>query len=159
MKKSEKIISALLTMALGVMFVILKDNFIGILMTVAGVSLLILGVVDIINRGIPPAIIKIVSGLLLIICGWAIVEAVLYVLSGILLVFGILLLYGKIKNKPHCALWWHVVLEYATPIICISIGILLLFHKGDFIDAILVVSGILTIIEGSILLLDPFLNE
>ncbi len=159
MKKSEKLISALLTIALGILFILLKDRFIGILMTVVGLVLIALGIVDIVNRYFPTAIVKIISGLLLVICGWAVVEAVLYVLSGLLLVFGTLLLYSKIKDRVRCATAWLTVLEYVTPSICIAIGILLLFHKSGVMDLVLIVSGILTVIEGGILLLNTFLEE
>ena len=77
MKQSEKIISAILTMVVGVLLITMKDNFISILMTIAGGCLIVVGVVDACNRLLPPAVIKIVSGLLLIICGRAVVRAVL----------------------------------------------------------------------------------
>ncbi len=159
MKKSEKLITALVLMALGVLFIILKDNFIGILMTVAGVSLIVLGIVDVINGGLPQAIVKIVSGLLLIICGWAVVEAVLYILSGILLIFGMLWLYDKIKNGTSCSALWQTVLEYVMPSVCIAIGFLLLFHRSGAVGLILTLCGILAIIEGAILLIDAFMEE
>ncbi len=159
MKQSEKVITALLLMALGVMFIILKDNFIGILMTVVGASLIVLGIVDIIGGNYPQAIVKIVSGLLLVICGWVIVEAVLYVLSGILLIFGLLLLYDKIRNRICRSTLWQTVLEYATPVICIVIGVLLLFHRESFVNLVFIVSGILLALEGGVVLLSAFADE
>ena len=86
MKKSEKIIAAVLTMALGLLFILLKDAFIGVLMTLLGAGLIVLGVVDIVNKLVPPAVVKMVSGTLVILCGWALVEAVLYILAGGLLI-------------------------------------------------------------------------
>ena len=50
MKKTEKLIAALLMMVIGVLFIVMKDKFIGILMTIAGVSLIVLGVVDIVQQ-------------------------------------------------------------------------------------------------------------
>ena len=159
MKKSEKIISALLMMVLGVMFIILKDKFIGLLMTVAGISLIVLGVADLIENLVPPAVIKIVSGILVIVCGWVVVEAVLYILAGVLLVFGILLLYDEIKNKEGCERLWQTLLRYAVPVICIAIGILLLFHRGEMIEIVLIISGCLIFLEGGILLFNALIEE
>lgn len=159
MKKTEKIVAAIVLMALGIMFMILKNNFIGILMTIAGASLIILGIVDIVNRTIPPAVVKIVSGLLVIVCGWAVVEAVLYILSGILLVFGILMLYEKIKKRVRCATVWQTVIEYATAVICIAIGILLLFHQTSLVNFILLVCGLLTLLEGGVVLFLAFTED
>ena len=101
MKKTEKIISALLTIALGVLLILLKGDVISILMTVLGLGLIAFGVVDFCNVLIPPAVIKTVVGAIVILCGWVIVEAVLYVLAAILLIAGILLLYDKIRNKTN----------------------------------------------------------
>ncbi len=159
MKKSERIISALVLMAIGVLFIILKDNFIGILMTVVGVGLVILGVVDIFSHSVPLALVKIIAGVLLTICGWALVEAVLYILSGILLIFGSLVLYDQIKNHPHCNSLWQKLLVYATPVICIAIGILLLFHRESTLNFIFIVSGVLSVVEGGVLLITSFLEE
>ena len=159
MKKSEKIISAVLMMVLGIMFIILKDKFIGLLMTVAGISLIVLGVVDIVENSIPPAVIKIVSGILVILCGWVVVEAVLYILAGVLLVFGILLLYDEIKNQTGCDTLWQTLLQYAVPVICIAIGVVLLFHRGEMMDIVLIISGCLIFVEGGILLFNALIEE
>ena len=159
MKKSEKIVSAVLIMVLGVMFIILKDKFIGLLMTVAGISLIVLGVADIVESRIPPAVVKIVSGILVIICGWGLVGAVLYILAGVLLVFGILLLYDEIKKKEGCSLLWQTLLKYAVPVLCIAIGILLLFHQGQMINIVLIISGCLIFAEGGILLFNALIEE
>ncbi len=159
MTKTEKLIIALVLMALGVLFILLKDSFIGILMTVAGVSLIVLGVVDIFYQRIPLAIVKCVAGVLLVICGWLIVEAVLYILSGALLIFGVLVLYDKIKNKAWCATLWQTALDFATPVFCIAMGILLLFQAAIGVALTLIFCGILLICEGCVLLLSAFLEE
>ena len=159
MKKSEKIISAVLMMVLGVMFIILKDKFIGLLMTVAGISLIVLGVTDIVDNLVPPAVIKIVSGILVILCGWFVVEAVLYILAGILLVLGILLLYDQIKSWDGCDTLWQTLLSYAVPILCIAIGVVLLFHRGEMMDIVLTISGCLIFLEGGVLLFNALMEE
>jgi hypothetical protein len=121
MNRSEKIIAAVLTMALGVLFIVLKGAFIELLMTLLGACLIVLGIVDIVNKLVPPAVVKMVSGALVIICGWLIMEAVLYILAGLLLVCGILILYQKIKLRVCGVNFWQTALEYATPIIIISL--------------------------------------
>ena len=159
MKQSEKIISAVLTMVVGILLITMKDNFIGILMTIAGSGLIIIGIVDIFNRILPPAVIKIVSGILLIICGWAVVRAVLYIVAALLLISGILLLYDRIKKKCKYDKLIFVVSEYAFIGILILIGFLLLFHQAKAVAVIFVVSGVLTVIEGGLLLANAFTQE
>ena len=159
MKKTEKIIAAVCTVAFGVLLIVLKDNFIGILMTVAGLCLISLGVADFVGRLIPPAVIKTVVGAFVIFCGWVVVEAVLYVLAAAVLIFGILLLYDKIKHKIVCYNALGIVIEYALPILCIAVGILLLFHSGNAAEFIFILSGILTVFIGAVLMLDAIAQE
>ncbi len=159
MKKTERIIAAVLTMVVGILLIAMQDKFIGILMSIAGACLIVLGVVDICHRYVPPAVIKIVSGILIIVCGWALVEAVLYIVSAMLLIAGILVLYDKIKKRVHCDTLFRTVLEYALPSVFILIGCLLLFHQTVALEIIFVLTGILTLIEGAILLVEAFENE
>ena len=159
MKKTERIIAAVLTMVVGILLIAMQDKFIGILMSIAGACLIVLGVVDLCHRYVPPAVIKIVSGILIIVCGWALVEAVLYIVSAMLLIAGILVLYDKIKKHVRCESLFRTVLEYALPSVFILIGCLLLFHQTVALEIIFVLTGILTLIEGAILLVEAFENE
>lgn len=159
MGKSEKIIAAVLTMVLGVLLIVMRDDFIGILMTVIGLGLIALGVVDIVHDKIPTAVIKIVVGGLMILCGWTVVEAVLYILAGLLLICGFLLLYDKIKKHVVCDRLFHTICEYAVPALLIAIGIIFLFHQGKAVNFIFIVSGSLTLIEGGLLLINAMSEE
>ena len=154
MKKSEKLISAIATIAFGCLLIVLQADFIGILMTIAGIALIILGIIDLFQRRIPLAVIKIVVGIFVIICGWDLTEAVLYVISALLIISGILFLYDKIKHEVRCATTVQTIVEYAEPSILILIGFLLLFNQSGFLNFIFIVSGVLTILEGGLLLID-----
>ena len=159
MKKTERIIAAVLTMVVGILLIAMQDKFIGLLMSIAGACLIVLGVVDLCHRYVPPAVVKIVSGVLIIVCGWILVEAVLYIVSAMLLIAGILVLYDKIKKRVRCDTLFKTILEYALPAMFIAIGCLLLFHQAFALEIIFVVVGCLTLIEGSILLLEAFDEE
>ena len=159
MKKTERIIAAVLTMVVGILLIAMQDRFIGILMSIAGSCLIVLGAVDIYHRYISTAVVKLVAGILIIVCGWALVEAVLYIIAAMLLIAGILLLYDKIKKRVSCDTLFKTVLEYALPSMFIVIGCLLLFHQAFALEIIFVVTGILTLIEGGIALIEAFENE
>lgn len=159
MKKTERIIAAVLTMVVGVLLIAMQDKFIGVLMSIAGGCLIALGVVDLCHRYVPPAVVKIISGVLIIVCGWVLVEAVLYIIAAMLLIAGILLLYDKIKKRVACDTVFKTVLEYALPSVFIVIGCLLLFHQAFAIEIIFVITGILTLLDGTILLLEAFEEE
>ena len=159
MKKSEKIAVAIVTMIVGVLLIALRDSFIGILMTVAGIALIALGVFDLFNRLIPPAVVKTVTGIIIIVCGWALVEAVLYIVAALLLIFGILLLYDKIKKHRGCDKFWFMLLDYVTPSVLILVGILFLCHQAMTLTVVFVVGGIFTIAEGCVLLFEAFSQD
>lgn len=159
MKKSEKLISAALTIALGVLLMILQGEIISIAMTVLGVGLLVLGVFDLVKKSVPPAVVKLVVGVVVIVCGWTIVGAVLYVVAALLLIAGVLLLYEKIKARVYCVNFFHTLCEYAVPSIFIVIGLLLLFNQGNTVNWVFIASGAFTVTEGGLLLVNAFIDD
>ena len=156
MKKSEKVIAAVLTMIIGALLIALKGKFVGVVAVVVGVSLIVLGIVDIFGTGVPPAVIKIVYGAIVIVCGFSVVRAVVYVISAALLIVGALLLYDKLKNGLRCMSIPQRVCEIAIPSVCLFIGILLLFHSVKLMNIIFIICGILSLIEGGLILFNAF---
>jgi hypothetical protein len=159
MKKSEKIVLALLTVGMGVLLIALRGRFISILMTVLGLGLIAFAVLDFVNKVIPTAVVKLVAGIVVIVCGWAIVGAVLYIVAGLLLIAGILLLYEKFRKRAYCDNWYQTVVQYAVPALFIVIGILFLFHQGNTVSWIFIVGGCLTIVEGGLLLINALSED
>ncbi|MBR2341218.1 MAG: DUF308 domain-containing protein [Clostridia bacterium] len=151
MKKSEKIISAIFTIAIGVLLMVMKGEMISVFMTILGVSLIVLGAIDLLQRNFPLAVVKIVVGSVVILFGWTIVSAVVYVLAAIVLIVGILALYDCIRFRLRCIHGREALKILAMPIICIFIGLILFFNKWDWV---FVVAGLFTIFEGGLLLLD-----
>ena len=159
MKKSERLITALITIALGVLLIVLRGDLISILMTVVGLGLIALGVMDLIDNRIPPAVVKLVGGVVVIVCGWVIVEAVLYLVAGALLIAGILLLYEKIKSRSRCDTLFYTRCEYAVPVVFLVIGTLLMFNQGNTVNWVFIFGGIFTIIEGGLLLVGALSDD
>ncbi len=159
MTKTERIIVAIGVLTVGILFILLKDKFIGISMTLAGGSCIAFGVVDLVNHRVAQSVVKLVSGLLLVVCGWVLVEGVLYILAGLSLVFGILAIYDKIKVGCGGVAFWRSVLFYALPVICICIGLLLLFQALMDVGVALIVSGVLLVLAGGALLANALLPE
>ena len=158
MKKTEKIVAAVCIMVFGVLFMILKSHLIGIFMTVLGIGLLVFGVIDAFHQKIAWAVIKIVFGALVIICGWTLFEAVLYVLSAALFALGILIFYELIRYQlcGVCLKELRCVIKLIQPALCILIGLLFLFEPLDWV---FITSGILITLEGGVFLFDSIKNE
>ncbi len=157
MKKTEKVVAALLTMALGVLLLIMKGEMISILMTVVGIALIVLGVIDLLNKAVPAGVVKVVVGALIILFGWVLMSAVLYIVGALLIIVGILVLYELIKCKTRFSFYeWTSVVKYAKPVVCILIGLLLFFNGVEWI---FIIAGIVTMIEGGLLLIDALKND
>ena len=151
MNKSEKIITAIFTIAIGVLLIIMKGEMISVFMTILGVSLMVLGFIDLLQKNIPMATIKLVIAAVVILFGWTIVSAVVYVIAAIVLIVGIITLYDGIRFKLHCVRGLEMLKLLAPSIVCIVIGLILFFNKLNWV---FVVAGLCTIVEGGLLLWD-----
>lgn len=159
MTKTEKCIVAALTLVLGVLLIAFRENVIKIAVSAIGLFFIALGVRDFFNKSFPPAVIKAVTGIVIILFGIFAVQAVLYLLAGVLLIAGTLLLYERFKSRAYCVSTWQKVLSYALPAICIFIGILLLFNGGNTATWVFVVGGVFVVAEGGLLLIDALVGD
>lgn len=153
MKKSEKLLTALFTVALGILFLVLKDKVISIAMTIFGVSLLISSIIEMFKKQITQGTVKLLIGLLVIIFGWTLISAALYIMAAALLISSVIQIFAISKVTKGFDL------SYFEPIMNIIISICLLFNQGGAISWVFIVTGICFIIEGMITLVDSIKKE
>lgn len=154
--KKDVLIEGALTILLGILFLILKADVISVAMTVLGVVLIVMAVLDLIDRNVLPAIIKAVFAVLVLVFGWVLVNAALYIVAALLLIWGIYELYAKIKVHLKGKNFLATLLLYVSPILSILIGLLLLFNQGGTVTWVFIVTGIILILDGVLLLCDAF---
>ena len=131
---------------LGVLFLILKgETIIHVAMTVFGVALLVLAILDFLDHKTLPAIVKAV---------FAVVDVALIVLAAVILIWGIYELYLKLRVHLKGSNALYTILLYISPILDILLGLLLLFNRGGTIAVISIVVGILLIVDGVMLIWD-----
>ena len=159
MKNTEKVLSGAITIVLGMLLLILRANVISIVMTVAGIALLVLGFLDLMHEKPAQGVCKLIAGGAIILCGWLIVSVVLYLLAAALMVAGIILLYEEVKKENKECQLWKIICNYAFPVTVLIIGFCLFFNQGNTVNWVFIVSGILTIIEGGLLLLKAFSED
>ena len=147
MKLSSNLITSVLTIVLGVLFIVLKGGVIGIAMTILGMGLIIWAVLDLVDKNYNPAIVKGIAGVVVIVFGWTLASIVLYVLSALLLVYAIYQIYDLVKSKTRNSI------KFVEPAIMALIAILLLFNQGGTITWVFIVTGIFLIIEGVLALI------
>ncbi len=142
-------LSALMTLALGILFVILKAEVIGICITILGVALIVTAIVDLVKRSFVSAVIKAVLGVLVLVIGWSVIDLALLVIGIVLLIYGIVELCKRLfGNKGKKRKFWQKLLGFIQPIFCIIASILLLTNSGNVLDWAIIIPGIFFIIDG-----------
>ena len=152
--KKDLLLSSLVTIVLGIWFLIFKGGVVSIAMTVFGVLLIVLGILDLVDKKVVPAVVKIVLGVVVIVFGWALVSAVLYILGALLLILGILMLIDLSNEKLKGKSVFEVLMKILIPALLIVTALCLFFNQGGTLDWVFIVSGVVLIVEGIVMLID-----
>ena len=148
--KTNGFISAILLAIVGVLFCTLRSQFVSALLTVVGVVLIILGILDLIGKKWALGAIELAVGIIIIACGWTIVDITLLILGIVLIIYAI---YSFVCNIPKIksANKYDKVLFVLNPLIMLVIGILLVVARWYMVDAVFIVLGVIAIAEGIML--------
>ena len=159
MKKSERILFALVTITLGVLLVAWRGDIINVLMTVLGIALLVLGTLDLIERNIKIALLKLGLGVLSVVFGWLLMAAVAYVLATVFILLAVYLTFDFFK-KGHKLCWSLPSLSLWIKPLCLTLmGVFLFLNNGGEATWAFIAVGALTVFLGAVLLLDAFKND
>ena len=139
--KKDAIVISLLSIVIGVLFIIYKGSILSYIMTALGIILIIVGAIHLSkDKDKLYGVILLVFGILLIVSGWAIVSIVLYVLAVLLILYGIIGLLNVKKNNA---------LSVIGPLLMIAAGVLFFLSKTKFIiDYFFIIEGVVLIVEG-----------
>ena len=154
MKRTERLIAAVTTIALGVLLVVLRGDTIKIITSTLGIMIVVLGVLDFFGKDTKLGIAKCVIGALMVLFGFFVFQAILYILAGGLVVLGVWWIYDLIKCGYSLSLGFSSIAAYLKPILLIVIGILLCFHQGDESTWLFVVTGAITVVEGGLIFVE-----
>lgn len=154
-KIGNDLITAVALIVIGALFIIYKSEIISIAMSIIGVTLIVLGIVDAVRKFVVSGVVKIAFGLLVLVAGWLFITLALYILGAFLLIAGITELYKltKVKIKKMSL---PVAMHIAQPIIYILVAICLFFNQGGALSWVFTVSGIFLIIDGIVALIGAF---
>ncbi len=149
MKRNQAIVSATLTLVIGILLIIFKSQILNVAMTIFGVCLIVLGALDLFERrDYLLFVIKVAIGVLIIICGWTLLEVACYVIGALMLVYGALQLWNFITSKTKITSVRDFIAVYSNPIMNILIGLCLLFaNVGTIANVIFIIIGVCFIIE------------
>ena len=107
----DKLISALFTIALGILLCLFKQTMLQIIVTLMGALIVLLGILDITRRkDYPMGIIKIIIGIAVIVFAWVFVTLAFIILGIILIAYGVFQLINLLKDRlPRAPLLIGVV--------------------------------------------------
>lgn len=154
-KIGNDLVTALALILIGALFMIYKSEVISIAMSIIGVTLIILGVVDFVRKFVVSGVVKIAFGVLVLAAGWLFITLALYILGAFLLIAGVSELYKltKVKiKKMTLPMAMHIV----QPIIYILVAICLFFNQGGALSWVFTVSGLFLVIDGVVALIGAF---
>ncbi len=161
MTRSSQFVSALMTLILGVLFVILKGEVVGIALTVFGVVLIVTAILELVRKNIVSGIIKAILGIAVLSFGWMLLDIALLVIGIVLIVFGVLELikrvvaiFKKRKNKLLAT-----ILGFISPVFSIVAGYFLITSSGEAVGWAIVVGGVLLIINGVLALVEALASK
>ena len=101
MNKKEGIASAIISVAVGLMLIIMKDDVISIALTVLGVAAIVSAIIDFIHRMPNLGLIKAVIGVCILVFGWMFVNLALYILAASIILVGLPRQYELHKENTH----------------------------------------------------------
>lgn len=151
MKRTEKLIAAIATVAVGILLIVLKEATVQIITSIVGVLLIVLGVLDWISRDTRFGALKILIGIALLAFGWLVDVAVLYIAAICLFIVAIWWIYELWRTRLVRSLCGTAVFLYAQPVLLLLIGLFLLFHQLENSGWVFITAGILTTVEGAML--------
>jgi len=138
------ILLAIVMMALGVLFLVMKGGVLSIAMTVLGVALLIVAVIDLFNKRLGSCLINAILGIAVIVFGWVLVDIARYVLGAVLLVHGIMQVIGAFKGFKKRTSFLSKLFALLEALVVVVIAVLLFLGSSY----LWVVGGIFFIVEG-----------
>lgn len=134
----NNVITCILYAVIGLLLIILQGSSLGILMTLIGALLIVMGIVDIVNKDTNKGVIEAIVGVAIIVCGWLVADIVLLIFGIVLIVKGVMELIENFKNGFMAML---------SPIVIIVIGVLLVIAKWTLLDVFCIVAGVIFLIN------------
>ena len=161
MKTSSYLVSAAVKLALGILFVILKAQVVGICITLLGVALIVMGILDLVHNDIVGGVVKIVLAAAVLLIGWLLLDVALLVLGIVLLVYSIIdivkMIITVVQNKNFSVTAF--ILGLIEPALALVASIFLITSRGAAIEWTVIIAGIVLIVNGAIALARAFVPE
>ena len=161
MKNSVYLVSAAVKLVLGILFIVLKAEVVGIGITLFGIALIVMAVLDLVHNLIANGIVKILLAVAVLLIGWLLIEVAILVLGIVLLVYSILdivrIVSAAVKYKDIKI--GAFVIGLIEPALALVASIFLITSSGKAIEWAIIAAGIVLIVNGVIGIVRAFVSE
>ncbi len=146
-----RLIYAIGLVVIGLLFCIFRTSMISILLTVVGIVLIVVALYAALKRKYVLAAVEGIIGIVIIACGWTVLDISLLILGLIFIGFSVMELIENahdFKSKSGTA----KALSIINPILLLVFGILLVVSKWVLTDAICIVIGVIAAVDGILMI-------
>ncbi len=160
MEKLNKYLSSAIMIAIGLLLIILRRGVVEILLTALGVFLIVMGILDAVQRkDVTRCVIKCVIGAVTILLGWLVVEVMLYILGALLVIVGVLWIVKLVQRHTKGENVIATIMEYLVPSLYILVGVCLFFNQSAFMDVMFIIAGVIVLVDGIVQLINSIKED
>ncbi len=158
--RNNEFLLASLLIIIGGCLVIFKSDLVGVMFTIIGASLVILGAYDIYKKETTKGLIELIVGIVIIVCGWAIFKVAVIILGVVFAGRGLHYLASQ-GPKMAKAKGLDKILSILKPLLMVVFGVILIVAPWvavDIMNILFIIAGVVIIIDGVVVLI-PALSK
>ncbi len=148
MNQKENVASALGSILLGVLLIVMKGKIITAAITLLAVFVIVGAIMDFAAGLVNYGIVKSVAGICILVFGWVFASLAFYILAAGIILMGLLQISSIKKTMPVNLTAGERFQEYFKPGLMVVAGACLLFNQRGTIAWAFIVTGILLIVNG-----------
>lgn len=148
MNQKGNVASALGSILLGALLIIMKGKIISVAITVLAVFVIIGAIVDFTAGLVNFGIVKMVAGVCILVFGWIFASLAFYILAAGIILMGLLQISSIKKTMPVNLTAGERFQEYFKPGLMVVAGACMLFNQSGTIAWAFIATGVLLIVNG-----------
>lgn len=148
MNQKENVASALGSILLGILLIVMKGKIITAAITILAVFVIVGAIMDFLAGLVNYGIVKLVAGICILVFGWVFASLAFYILAAGIILMGLLQISSIKKTMPVNLTAGERFQEYFKPGLMVVAGACLLFNQSGTIAWAFIVTGILLIVNG-----------
>ncbi len=148
MNQKGNVASAIGSILLGILLIIMKGKIITVAITILAVFVIIGAIADFMTGLTNIAIMKSVAGVCILVFGWIFASLAFYILAAGIIVMGLLQISAIKKTMPVNLTVAERFQEYFKPGLMVVAGACLLFNQSGTIAWAFIATGVLLVING-----------